>query len=146
MRLSHRFQQADALRGYHFLLSTLIEEGALQEDLITSNIKKINIALKECSYIIDHYTTNEKHILNPQTKRRTLNDYKITIYPTNAFQKEQYRLNTHQKSIHSYKVTPHGQTTIKPMLDQYDGKNAYGDYLNDKEYFNAIADGNSAKN
>ncbi len=124
MRLSHRFQQADALRGYHFLLSTLIEEGALQADLITSNIKKINIALKECSYIIDHYTTDEKHILNPQTKRRTLVDYKITIYPTNAFQKEQYRLNTHQQSIHSYKVTPHGQTTIEPMLDQYEGKNA----------------------
>ncbi len=26
MRLSHRFQQADAVTGYHFLLSTLIKE------------------------------------------------------------------------------------------------------------------------
>ncbi|MCB1584328.1 MAG: hypothetical protein KDI92_14820 [Xanthomonadales bacterium] len=42
MRLSYRFKQVDVINGYHFLLSTLIEEGVLQHDLITTNIKKID--------------------------------------------------------------------------------------------------------
>lgn len=146
MRLSHRFQQADAIRGYHFLLSTLVVEGTMQDDLITSNVKKINQALGECSYIIDHYTTDEKYQQNPKTKRRILIDYKITVYPTESFQKEQYRLNTHHKSLRWHKVTSSGQTIVKPMLDQFDGKYAYGEYLNEKEFFESIPEEKTAKN
>ena len=49
MRLSHRFKQVDTIKGYHFLLSTMIDEWLLQEDLITTNIKKINEWLKDCA-------------------------------------------------------------------------------------------------
>ena len=55
----------------------------MQEDLITTNIKKINDALKECSYIIDRYTAMEKTGTNPKTNRQVTLDYKVTVYPTN---------------------------------------------------------------
>lgn len=138
MRLSHRFQQADSTTGYHFLLSTLVEEGAIQEDLITTNIKKIKTALDECSYIIDHYSSWEKHQINPTTKRSMLCDFKVTVYPTSSFQKEQYRINTHQKNLQKHKVTKDGKTIIQPMFDQYDGIDAYWKFLKDKSDFESL--------
>ncbi len=138
MRLSHRNRQADSQKGYHFRLSTLIKEGALQKDVITTNIKKINLGLEECSYIIDHFTTEEVVTVNPDSKRRVLLDYKVSVYPTEQFQKEQYRLNTHQKHVQTYKTTSEGQTMIRPMRDQYKGSDAYGKYLKDKALFESL--------
>ncbi len=85
MRLSHRFSQADSVRGYHFRLSTLVKEGALQDDLITSNIKKINEGISDCGYIIDRYIPEEEYSVNPKTNRRVLVDYKVTVFPTRVF-------------------------------------------------------------
>jgi hypothetical protein len=76
----------------------------LQEDLITTNIKKINEGLKDCGYIIEKYTAEKKYSINPQTKRRALTDYKVTVFPTRAFQDEQYRFNAHNKNIQEHKI------------------------------------------
>ncbi|MDC0947961.1 hypothetical protein OAS86_01280 [Gammaproteobacteria bacterium] len=134
MRLTHRFQQADTFNGYHMLLSTLVDDGALQEDLMTTNIKKINAALKDCQYIIDRYETEKRYGLNPQTNRRTLIDYKVTIYPTKAFQYEQFRSNSHQKNIRDHKINEEGKAIIKPMRDQFTPRQ-YLEYSEAKEQY-----------
>lgn len=104
LRLSYRFLQADPVKGYHFLLSTLIKEGVLQEDLITTNIKKVTEGLKDCQYIIKHYEFEKFYTINPETNRRKLTDYKVTVFPTDNFQKDQYRVNVHHKNINLHRV------------------------------------------
>lgn len=139
MRLWFRFQQADPFRGYHFLLSTLIKEGALQSDLITTNIKKIDEALKDCAYIIDRYTFNKHYEINPETNRRHLVDYKVTVYPTKAFQSEQFRVNTHRRNIENHRIGEDGRPMIKPMRDQYPTKYDYERFMEDKSAYNNAA-------
>ena len=134
LRLSHKFKQADAIKGYHFLLSTLIKEWALQDDLITTNIRTIQTALKDCHYIIDHYDVSEQYDINPKTNRRMMTDYKVVIYPTKNFQDEQYRLNSHYKNIQEHKITKDDEVVIKPMRDQYD-RTTFKDFLNDQAKF-----------
>lgn len=144
MRLSHRFTQADGIKGYHFKLSTLIKEWALQEDLITTNIKKINDWLKDCSYIIDRYTSEEEYTINPKTNRRLLVDYKVVVFPTKEFQNEQYRTNVHHKNIENHKISSQGKAIIKPMWDQYPNKWDFQKFKQDKEeYDNAYDSDNS---
>jgi hypothetical protein len=104
------------------LLSTLVKEGALQEDLITTNIKKINDAIGECRYLIDRYKITEVKDINPETHRQCLVDYKVDLYPTTVFQEEQYRVNVHHKNIREYRLNGEGQPVIKPMVDQYPGR------------------------
>lgn len=138
MRLSHRFTQADSLRGYHFKLSTLIEEGALQVDKLTTNIKKINEWLKDCAYIIDRYEAKEMYTTNAKTNRRVLTDYKVTVYPTEAFQREQYRTNVHNKNLTNHRIDDNGKPIIKPMRDQYPTNHDFNRYMSDtKKYNNA---------
>lgn len=137
MRLSYRFKQVDAIKGYHFLLSTLIKDGVLQEGLITTNIKKINEGLKDCEYIIEKYTAEKKYAINPKTKRRMLIDYKVTVFPTKAFRDEQYRFNSHNKNIQEHKIDNNGKPIIKPMADQYKSKHDFKRYLKDKDNFEA---------
>ncbi len=134
MRLSHKFKQADATKGYHFLLSTLIKEGALQEEKMSNNIRSIQSALKDCHYIIDHYEASEQYGTSPTTNRQVLTDYKVTIYPTKNFQDEQYRLNSHYKNIQEHKITKDDEIVIKPMRDQYD-RTTFNDFLNDQAKF-----------
>lgn len=143
MRLSHRFTQADAINGYHFKLSTLIKEWALQEDLITTNIKKINEWLKDCCYIIDRYTPEEQYTINPKTNRRMIIDYKVIAFPTKEFQSEQYRTNVHHKNIENHKISSQGKAIIKPMWDQYPSKWDFKKFRSDKaEYDNAYSSNN----
>ena len=142
LRLSHKFKQADAIKGYHFLLSTLIKEWALQDDLITTNIRTIQSALKDCHYIIDHYEVTEQHEINPKTNRRMMTDYKVVIYPTKNFQDDQYRLNSHYKNIQEHKITKEGEAIIKPMRDQYD-RTTFNDFLNDQAKFELASEWNS---
>lgn len=132
MRLSYRFQQADPVRGYHFLLSSLVKEGALPDDSIVLNIRKIKRALKECGYIIDKFTTSEITQINPETWRRKVVDYKVHIFPTTTFQDEQYRINTHYKAIQNHRFTKEGEVIIKPMKDQYPDRKDFGKYLDDR--------------
>jgi len=77
----------------------------LQDDLITTNIKKINEAISDCAYIIERADTEKQYIINPETNRRVLSDYKVTIYPTELFQQEQFRSNVHHKNIAEHRVT-----------------------------------------
>ncbi|MEZ5536406.1 MAG: hypothetical protein R3F02_12370 [Thiolinea sp.] len=135
MRLTYRFQQADPEKGYHFLLSSLIQEGMLQEDLITTNIKKIKGALEDCRYIIDRYEYEEVYVTNPDTNRQQLIDFKVVVYPTQQFQQEQYRLNAHHKNIENYRLTGEGKAVIKPMRDKYPSSYDYQQYQQDKEIF-----------
>jgi len=60
MRLCHKFKQVDAIKGYHILLSTLIEDGDIQEDALSNCVRDINKAMAECSYIISSYTLEKK--------------------------------------------------------------------------------------
>jgi len=64
----------------------------------------VNNGLKDCSFIIDHYTCEKKYIINPKTNRKIVSDYLITIFPTDAFQMEQWRINTHQKNIKNHRI------------------------------------------
>lgn len=143
MRLSYRFKQVDVINGYHFLLSTLIDDWVLQEDLITTNIKKINEWLKDCGYIIEKYTAEKKYSINPQTKRRALTNYKVTVFPTKAFRDEQYRFNVHNKNIQEHKIDQKGKPVIKPMADQYKTKHDFKRYLKDKENFDTAKNPNN---
>lgn len=135
MRLSHRFKQVDTIKGYHFLLSTMIDEWLLQEDLITTNIKKINDGLKDCAYIIEHFEVEKKYSINPKTNRRALTDYKVTVFPTKDFQNEQWRINTHHKNIKNHRMDDTWKAVIKPMRDQYPTKHDYDRYVKDSDNF-----------
>jgi hypothetical protein len=105
LRLNYRFQQADAIKGYHFKLSTLVKEGALLPDEVIYNLRRVDDALEDCRYIISHFEAHRIHETNPQTNRQILVDYKVTVYPTQAFQQEQYRANVHHKNIREHRVT-----------------------------------------
>ena len=144
LRLSHKFKQADATKGYHFLLSTLIKEWAVQEEKLSNNIRNIQSALKDCHYIIDHYEASEQYEISPTTNRRVMIDYKVTIYPTKTFQDEQYRLNSHYKNIQEHKITKDDEVVIKPMRDQYD-RTTFNDFLNDQAKFE-LANSHKAEN
>ena len=135
LRLTTRFQQADPHKGYHFLLSTLIKEWALQEDIITTNIKKINEAIKDCSYIIERADQEKQYTINPETNRKMLADYKVTVFPTKAFQQEQFRSNVHHKNITEHRVTKEGKAVIKPMKDQYPTKYDFPRFQEDSKTF-----------
>ena len=138
LRLNYRFQQADPVKWYHFLLSTLIKEWILQDALITTNFKKIKEGLADCGYIIDRYNYEPIYELNPSTKRKKLNDYKITVYPTAQFQEEQYRVNIHHQNIEQHRITDDWKTVIKPMADQYPSSDRFNDYvIAEKEYMAA---------
>ena len=108
MRLTYRFQQADPVKGYHFLLSSLVREWVLQDDLITSNIKKVKDGLGDCHYIIERYDYEPQYEINPDTQRRKLKDYKFTVYPTPQFQQEQFRVNAHHKNLNEHRVGGEG--------------------------------------
>lgn len=136
MRLSHRFTQADSLRGYHFKLTTLIAEWVLQDDKLTTNIKKINEGLKDCAYLIDRYEAKEQYRTNPKTNRRQLVDYVVTVFPTEAFQKEQYRENVHQKNLANHRINAKGKPVIKPMRDQYPTTHDFSRYTEDMKKYN----------
>ena len=140
MRLSYRFKQVDVINGYHFLLSTLIEEGVLQQDLITTNIKKIDEWLKDCGYIIEKYTAEKKYSINPETNRRALTDYKVTVFPTKAFREEQYRFNVHNKNIQQHRIDNQWKPVIKPMRDQYQTTHDFQRYMDDKKVFDTDSD------
>ena len=138
LRLTTRFTQADPNKGYHFLLSTLIKEWALQEDLITTNIKKIDEAIEDCSYIIADAKVEKQYWVNPQTNRQVLIDYKVTIYPTANFQTEQYRSNVHHKNIVEHRTTKEGKAVIKPIRDQYPTRYDFEQFqIDSKVYKNA---------
>lgn len=91
----------------------------LQDELITNNIKKIKEGLTDCKYIIDRYDCEELYDVNPETHRRRLVDYKITVFPTKNFQYEQYRVNVHHKNIEGYRLDTAGRAITKPLRDQY---------------------------
>jgi hypothetical protein len=135
MRLSYRFKNVDAVNGYHFLLSTLIKDGLLPDDIITTNIKKIEDGLVDCQYLIDSFQAEKIYHINPKTNRRALIDYKVTTFPTSSFQYEQYRFNVQNKHIKNYRMTPEGQPVIKPLRDQYPTSYDYQRYLKDLEVY-----------
>lgn len=135
MRLTHRFTHADSTNDYHFKLSTLVDEWALTEDRITSNIDKIIEGLKDCAYIIDRYVPEPQYEINPETNRRAMSDFKVTVYPTSNFQSEQYRSNSHSKNIRDHRIDEKGQVLIKPMRDQYSDRAEYPQFLNDRESY-----------
>ena len=107
----------------------------MQEDLITTNIKKIEEGLKDCAYIIDHYSAEPQYEINLQTNRRRLMDYKLTVYPTKEFQHEQYRVNSHQKNIEEHRFDESGKAIIKPMRDQYPTRHDFDRYKEDQERY-----------
>jgi len=109
----------------------------LQQDLVTTNIKKINAALQECTYLIDRYQSEERSSINPATGRQLVVDYKVTVYPTQVFQREQYRFNVHHKNIREHRVTAQGKAVIKPLRDQYPSRYDFEQYLEDKALFDA---------
>ena len=107
----------------------------MQNDLITTNIKKIDDAIIDCSYIINNAKTEKLYEINPETNRQVLNDYKVTVYPTKAFQTEQFRSNVHHKNIHEHRTTKDGQPVIKPMRDQYPTRYDFKQYQNDSKQY-----------
>ena len=107
----------------------------LQEDLITSNIKKVKDGLADCHYIIERYDYEPQYEINPKTHRRKLKDYKFTVYPTPQFQQEQFRVNVHHKNLHEHRIDSEGKTLIKPMRDQYPNSQAYQAYLKAQERY-----------
>ncbi len=110
----------------------------IQDDKITTNIKKINEGLKDCAYIIERYEAEKIYTTNPKTNRRMLTDYKVIVYPTEAFQKEQYRTNVHQKNLANHRLDDNGKPIIKPMRDQYPTSHDFQQYLSDsKKYHEA---------
>lgn len=135
MRLSHKFKQVDAIKGYHILLSTLIADWDLQQESLLTNIRDVNNGLKDCSFIIDHYTCEKKYIINPKTNRKIVSDYLITIFPTDAFQMEQWRINTHQKNIKNHRIDQKWKPVIKPLRDQYKTGHDYDRYVKDCDTF-----------
>lgn len=67
-----------------------------------------------------------------------LTDYKVTVYPTEAFQKEQYRTNVHNKNLTNHRIDDNGKPIIKPMRDQYPTSHDFNRYMSDtKKYNNA---------
>lgn len=107
----------------------------LQEDRITTNIKKIKEGLKDCAYIIDRFDAREAYQINPATNRRQLADYVVTVYPTEAFQQEQYRSNVHRKNIQEHRLQSDGRPIIKPMRDQYPTSHDFKRYMADKQSY-----------
>ncbi len=91
--------------------------------------------MQDCSYIIDHYQAEEVYKVNSETNRKVLDDYKVTAFPTKAFQHEQYRTNVHNKNILNHKVDAFGKPIIKPMRDQYPTKYDFERYMEDKEKY-----------
>lgn len=137
-RLSHRFIQWDPRTGYHFLLSTLIKEGALQDDIITTNIKKIDQWILDCQYLIDRSETEKIYEINPSTNRKTIVDYKGVLVPTKEFQDDQFRVNLHHKRIRNYKINENGKAIIKPSRDQFYGRNGYKQYMEAIDEFESM--------
>lgn len=135
LRLINRFPQADPRKGYHFLLSTIIKEWALQDDLITTNIKKVDEAIEDCSYLIESAKTEKLYTKNRETNRKMLADYKVTLFPTKAFQQEQYRSNVHHKNLSEHRVTKDGETVIKPMRDQYPTRHDFERFQQDQKNY-----------
>lgn len=115
LRLNYRFQQADPVKGYHFKLSTLVKEGALLPDEVIYNVRRIDDALKDCQYIIANHEALRIYEINPKTNRQILVDYKVTLFPSDAFQQEQYRANVHHKNIKEHRINDAGKPVIKPI-------------------------------
>jgi hypothetical protein len=67
----------------------------------------------------------------------------VTVFPTKAFQDEQYRFNVHNKNIQEHKIDQKGKPIIKPMGDQYKTKYDFKRYLKDKENFETAKDPNN---
>jgi len=107
----------------------------LQEDLITTNIKKIDEAITDCGYIIDKAKVEKQYAVNPETNRKVLADYKVTVYPTKDFQTEQFRSNVHHKNITEHRTTQEGKAIIKPMRDQYPTRHDFKQFQNDNEQY-----------
>ena len=72
-----------------------------------------------------------KYTINPKTNRRVASDYLITIFPTNEFQMEQWRINTHQKNIKNHRIDQKWKPVIKPLRDQYKTGYDYDRYVKD---------------
>ena len=135
LRLNYRFQQADSVNGYHFKLSTLVAEWALLEDEVVYNQRRIDEALNDCGYLISQYESERIYAQNPETNRRVLIDYKVTIYPSEAFQQEQYRTNVHHKNIREHRITKNWAPVIKPLRDQYPTKYDFDRFQQDQKTF-----------
>lgn len=75
--------------------------------------------------------------VNQNTNRRALSDYKITVYPTEKFQWEQYRLNVHHKNIKEHRITDKGDVVIKPMRDQFPEAKDFDKYLQEKQKYDS---------
>lgn len=135
LRLNYRFQQADAVKGYHFKLSTLVQEWALLPDEVIYNVRRIEEALEDCKYIISHFESQRIHEKNPETNRQVLVDYKVIVYPTNEFQQEQYRANVHHKNIKEHRINDAGKAVIKPLRDQYPTKYDFKRFQQDQKEF-----------
>lgn len=143
LRLSYRFQQADSVKGYHFLLSTLIKEWALQEDKITTNIKKIDEAVEDCAYMIKRAESEKLYTVNPETNRKILCDYKVTVFPTKAFQDDQFWVNVHHKTLSEYRITEDGRPVIKPLRDQYPSRYDFERFQADQSEFEKAKPGSN---
>ena len=134
MRLCHRFKQVDAIKGYHILLSTLIEDGDIQEDALSNCVRDINKAMAECSYIISSYTLEKKGRVKLESWK-TITDYLLTVFPTAEFQQEQWRINTHQKNLKNHRIDQTWKPVIKPLRDQYKTWLDYDRYVDDCDKF-----------
>jgi hypothetical protein len=75
------------------------------------------------------------YITNSETGRRKLDDYKVTVYPSEHFQREQYRVNVHHKNIRDHRVTTEGKPVIRPMRDQYPSTGDYSQFRQDCETY-----------
>lgn len=104
--------------------------------MITTNIKKVDDAIEDCSYLIESATTEKLYTRNPETNRKILADYKVTLFPTEAFQQEQYRSNVHHKNLTEHRVTKDGETVIKPMRDQYPTRHDFERFQQDQKTYN----------
>ena len=136
LRLNYRFQQADPVKGYHFRLTTLVKEGALLPDEAIYNVRRIDDALVDCQYIISNYEAHRIYEINPKTNRQILVDYKVTVFPTTAFQQEQYRANVHHKNIKEHRINEQGSPVIKPLRDQYPTKYDFDRFQKDQREYN----------
>ena len=93
--------------------------------------------MADCHYIIERYDYEPHYEINPETQRRKLKDYKFTVYPTPQFQQEQFRVNVHHKDLKEHRVDGAWKTLIKPMRDQYPNSQAYSDYLDAQQRYDA---------
>jgi len=59
----------------------------------------------------------------------------VTVYPTKAFQTEQFRSNVHHKNIAEHRVTKEGSAVIKPMRDQYPTRYDFEKFQKDNEQY-----------